>query len=151
MPTECYVIPPALPNLVSYAVRGCPLQLSPTAVNADHSKQYSCSFSQYPKDTIQIVDSTVKTSDLLGDESTKTLDLRLSYPNLNVPDNCLTKASLNETCDTKERAKSSTASSDQGGSSFAGILSDLRGTSINVIPSPVQTISRTSHRTPAPK
>lgn len=41
IPPDCYSIPPALPNLVSYAIRGCPLQSYLNPINKNQSAQFT--------------------------------------------------------------------------------------------------------------
>lgn len=117
LPSECFVVPPSMPNLISYATRGCPIQLSCKSISKDFSEssmsyeQYSPSFSHFSKDFHYNYDSNSKLR-LTGDYS-KVLDVRLP-PNLNVPDNITTKSSLNETVVTKEKSRSSTNVCNQG-------------------------------------
>lgn len=95
LPIECYVLPPSLPNLVSYAVRGCPLVLpgftslskdTADTLSSELYEQYSSSFSHYSKDFHYVNDST--TSLRYSGDISKTLDGRQSFLNMNVPDNC---------------------------------------------------------------
>lgn len=80
--------------------------------SSDLYEQYSPSFSYYSKDFHYVNDSIAK-SRCCGDIS-KTLDVRLSFPNLNVPDNCTTKSSQNDIIVTKDKTRSSIDISDQG-------------------------------------
>lgn len=100
LPVECNVVPPSLPNLVSYAIRGCPLQsyLAPIIYDLPDStpelnEQYSFNYSCPTKNFQYNNNSTEKT--LNTGDSAKVLDVRLSLPNLNVPDASTTKSHSN--------------------------------------------------------
>lgn len=118
LPTECYVIPPSLPNLVSYAVRGCPLALpeftslskDPTDTLYELYEQYSFSFSYYYKDFHYVNDSTTKLR--YSGDTCKTLDGRQSFPNMNVPDNC-TRLSQNVAVVNEDKTRLSSDVSEQ--------------------------------------
>ncbi|XP_065214421.1 rapamycin-insensitive companion of mTOR isoform X2 [Planococcus citri] len=110
LPSECFLVPPSMPNLISYATRGCPLHPPCKSISNENSEssisheQYSSSYSHCSKDFHYNYDSNGKLR--FTEEYPKVLDVRLP-PNLNVPDNITTKSSPNETVVTKDRCRSS--------------------------------------------
>lgn len=96
---------------MSYAIRGCPLQsyLAPIMYDlpdptSELNEQYSFNYSCPPKNFQYNNNSTEKT--LNTGDNTKVLDVRLSLPNLNVPDACTMKSQSNGAI-TKDKVKPS--------------------------------------------
>ncbi len=90
VPVECYITPPSLPNLISYAIRGCPLRPY-FATNSEDAfplspelnKQYSPNCS-YSSGSFHSADGSIEKFRSVDDF--KSPDAKLLLPDLNAQD-----------------------------------------------------------------